>query len=85
MEETLNLLTSADSKYKKKLSCVMCHAFFVTCHLSPITCHLTTTLCSFSGYEGPRMLHDAAEEGLVIDRERKKKYFFLLHQLSNLP
>ena len=60
------------------MSCVMCHALCVTCHvsrvicqLSPVTCHLTTTLCSFSFYESPRWLGDAAAGCLV----RKCTYF----------
>ena len=46
----------------------MHHLSLVMRHLSHITCHLITTLCSFSCHECPRMLGDAAEGDLVIDR-----------------
>ena len=58
---------------------VRSHESRVTCHLSPVTCHLTITICSFSCYDSPRMLGDAAEGGLVIDRV--KKSFFLCQKL----
>ena len=48
---------------------------------------MTTTLCSFRCYDSPRILSDAAEGGLVIDKERKinswqnqKKYYILLKE-----
>ena len=79
IQATLDLMMCADSctdteksTHTQKVninhvSCVMYHSSGVTCHLlpSPVTCHLTTTLCSFSCYESPRMLGDAAEGGLV--------------------
>ena len=65
------------SHVMRQLSYVMCHPSPVTCHLSPVTCHLTTTKCSFSCYESPRMLGDAAEGGLVIDKVLIKNNFFV--------
>ena len=59
------------------MSCVNCLMSCVIRHLSPVTCHLTTTKCSFSCYESPRMLGDAAEGGLVIDKVLIKNYFFV--------
>ena len=85
----LSMCADISNNIKKKnqiakyLSCVICyvshitrhnHVSTVSCHRSPVPRHLTTTLCSLSCYESPRMLGDAAEGYLVIDREKKKKY-----------
>ena len=78
------------------MSVVSCHLSSVSFHLSTftchLTCHLTTTLFSFSGYESPRVLSDAAEGGLVINNKTKTKKIknyaknqFLLQEFKEEP
>ena len=38
-----------------------------------VTCHLTTTLCSFSRYECPMRIGEAAAGGLAKENMEKKK------------
>ena len=56
-----------------------------TCHVSRVTCHLTITLCSFSCCESFRILGDAAEGGLVIDRGKEKSAQMLFKEIKDEP
>ena len=65
---------------KKEEKLTTCHVSPDRCHMSPVTfclstvtCHLTNTLCSFTCYESPRTLGDAAVGGLMIDRVIKNR------------